>query len=296
MWTGLYASTNLRDGIRLGYIAQSGVNCALAVLSEDAASSSSDTLLEPWALSKELSWNSVELFDNGRFQVELIDLAGKIAINRLITEDGDYNEAQKAFLARFLSQERFGLEEEAVGNLIDVIKDWIDPDEEVTRFGAESGYYQLLETPYACANRPVDSLSELRRVKGMTDALFFGDDDDQAGISEYLTVYGDGKININTADPLVLLALSDDMDMDMVQDMVDYRMDKKNDLTNPEWYRNIPGMGHVTIDPDLIKTTGDYFEVRSAGVIEGETMFRQTTAVVRRKDGSAIRIVAWKAE
>jgi general secretion pathway protein K len=296
MWAGLYASANLRDGISLDFVARSGVNCALAVLSEDASSSSSDSLKEPWARSKELSINSVGLFEHGRFQVEISDLSGKIPINRLINENGEYNEARKMLLTRFLSLERFGLEPEAIGNLIDAIKDWIDPDDEVTRFGAENGYYQSLENPYACGNGPIDSLGQLHLVKGMTDALFFGSDDNGSGISKHLTVYGDGRININTADPLVLRALSDDIDTDMVQDMMAYRLDEKNDLTDPEWYRKIPGMGDVTIDPDLIKTSSDYFEIWSAGMAEAESMTRQTTAVVRRKGGSSIQIVAWKAE
>jgi general secretion pathway protein K len=296
MWTGLYASANLRDGIRLGCMTRSGVNCALAVLSEDAASSSSDSLLEPWALSKELSLSSARLFEQGRFQVEITDLCGRVAINCLINADGGYNETQKAFLARFLGLDRFGLEPDAVEDLMDAIKDWIDPDDETTRFGAESGYYQSLEDPYACPNGPVDSLGQLRLVKGMTDALFFGGPDTQGGIGDYLSVWGDGKININTADPVVLLALSDDMDMEMVQEMMDYRLDEANDLTDPDWYRNIPGMGHVIIDPDLIKTSSDYFEVCAEGMIEGEEIRRRITAVVRRKEGSSVQIVSWKAE
>ena len=296
MWAGLYSSANLRDGTRLDIIARSGIHCALAVLSEDASTSSSDSLNEAWARSKELSFNSVELFEQGRFQVDISDLCGKIPINRLIGENGEYNEAQKMLLTRFLGLERFGLEPEAVGNLIDAIKDWIDADDEPTRFGAESGYYQSLEKPYACGNKPMDSLDELRLVKGMTDALFFGKDDTGGGISDHLTVYGDGRININTAGPLVLRALSEDIDTEMVQDMMDYRLDEKNDLTDPGWYRKITGMGHVTIDPDLIKTSTDYFEVQSSGMAEAESMSRQVTSVVKRGEGSAIQIVAWKAE
>jgi len=296
MWAGLYSSANLRDGIRLGLIARSGTHCAMAVLSEDASSSSSDSLQEAWARSKELSLNSVEMFEQGRFQVEISDLSGKICINRLVNENGEYNEPRKMLLTRFLSLERFGLEPEAVGNLIDAIKDWIDADHEVTRFGAENGYYQSLEHPYACWNKPMESLDQLRHVKGMTDDLFFGSADDGAGISDSLTVYGDGRININTAGPLVLRALSDDIDTEMVHDMMAYRLDTENDLTDPEWYRKIRGMGHVTIDPDLIKTSSDYFEIRSAGMAETESMSREVTSVVKRGEGSSIQIVAWKAE
>ena len=61
MWSDLYSSANLRDGIRLRFIARSGVNCALAVLSEDSSSSDSDSLQEAWANAKELSLNSEKI-------------------------------------------------------------------------------------------------------------------------------------------------------------------------------------------------------------------------------------------
>jgi len=293
MWAGLYSSANLRDGIRLGLIARSGINCALAVLSEDASAGSSDSLTETWAQSKELSLNSTAMFENGRFDVSIADLSGKIQINRLVNENGEYNEAQKTLLTRFLSLESFSLEPEAVGNLVDAVKDWIDPDSEVTRFGAENGYYQSLEAPYACKDGPMDSPGQLRLVKGMTGDLFFGSDNNP-GISDHLTVYGDGRININTAGPLILRALSEDIDAEMVQEMMAYRLNEKNDLTDPGWYRNVPGMGHVTIDAALIKTSSDYFEIRSVGM--ADAMSRQATAVVKREGGSSIRIVAWKTE
>jgi len=95
MWSDLYSSANLRDGIRLRFIARSGVDCALAVLSEDSSSSDFDSLKETWANSKELSLNSVTMFENGHFQVEISDLCGKIQVNRLINQDGKYNETQK---------------------------------------------------------------------------------------------------------------------------------------------------------------------------------------------------------
>ncbi len=55
-------------------------------------------------------------------------------------------------------------------------------------------------------------------------------------------------------------------------------------------------MGHVTIDPGLIKTSSDYFEVRSTGLSETGTLSSVVAAVVRRKGGSGIQIVSWGAE
>ncbi len=293
MWSDLYSSANLRDGIRLRFIARSGVNCALAVLSEDSSSSDSDSLQEAWANAKELSLNSVTMFENGHFQVEVSDLSGKIQVNRLINEDGTYNEAQKKLLMRFLGSEQFRLDSGEVGNLIDAIKDWIDPDDDVTRFGAENGYYQSLENPYSCKNGPLESLGQMLLIKGVTRELFYGDEH-LPGISSYLTVYGDGKININTADSLVLRSLADDLDTEMVSDMIEYRLDEGNDLKDPGWYRKVPGMGDTAIESELIKTASPYFEIESAGI--SEAMNKRVAAIVKREDGKPIQILAWKVE
>ena len=293
MWADLYSSANLRDGIRLRFIARSGLNCAFAVLSEDASANDVDSLQEAWANSEELSLHSVTMFENGHFQVKITDLSGKIQVNQLIDKNGKYNKAQKKLLRRFLSSKQFRLDSEEVGNLIDAIKDWIDPDDEVTRFGAENGYYQSLERPYTCKNGPIDSLSQMLLIKGITKELFYGSKD-RPGISNYLTVYGDGRININTADPLVLSSLSDDIDMEMAADMVEYRLDDGNDLKDPAWYRKVPGMGDVAIESALIKTASPYFAIESTGITE--TINKRVAAIIKRKGGKSIQVLAWKVE
>ena len=293
MWSDLHSSSNLRDGIRLRFIARSGVNCALAVLSEDASSSGSDSLQETWANSKALSSNSVTMFENGHFQVEISDLSGKVQVNRLITKDGKYNEAQKMLFTRLLSSEQFQLNSEEVGNLIDAIKDWIDSDDDVTRFGAENGYYQSLENPYSCKNGPVESLGQMLLIKGMTKELFYGNEH-VPGISNHLTVYGDGMININTADSLVLSSLSDDIDMEMAKDMLTYRLDEGNDLKDPGWYRKVQGMADTTIEPGLIKTSSPYFEIESSGI--SGAMNKKVAAIIKREGEKPVQVLAWKVE
>lgn len=51
----------------------------------------------------------------------------------------------------------------------------------------------------ACHNAPLDTVHELLLVPGMTAALF-------DALAPYITIYGNGAININTADPIVLRA------------------------------------------------------------------------------------------
>ncbi len=292
MRSDLYSATNLRDGFSLACIARSGLNCALALLTEDGLRTDLDSLQEPWASSKTLSSTSADMFEQGRFEVEVIDLSGKIPINRLVDEKGVSDAKQRDLLRRFLISEPFKLAPEAADNLLDAIKDWMDPDHEVTRFGAENAYYQGLDSPYQCRNGPFQFLEELLLVRGMTRELFYGTGE-RPGLSKYLTVQGDGKININTAAPLVLRSLFPEIDEEAVGRMVEYRMDEANDLKDPKWYKNVPGVSHVDIDPGLITTATTYFEIRSQGV--KDEMKKTLTAVVMRSKGT-LRILSWKIE
>jgi len=291
MRSNLHAAANLSDGIKLGCIARSGFNGALAVLYEDASSGDVDTLREPWAHARIISENSASLFDEGRFLLEIADLSGRIQINQLVHQNGNYNDTQKSLLVRFLGFPEFDLDPEEVENIADAIKDWIDSDDDTTEFGAEDSYYRALERPYPCKNAPFEFLEELLLVRGITEELFYGTEE-RPGISLYLSTYGDdGKININTAGPLVLRALSDQIDQERAEDMVAYREDEDNDLSDPGWYRNVPGMSEVSIDSSLLTISSTYFEIASEG-LKG-TMSKRIKGVVERKE-EKLQVLSWK--
>lgn len=61
-------------------------------------------------------------------------------------------------------------------------------------------YYSQLEFPYAPKHRPYERLEELLLVRGM-------DQDRYARLKDYVTIYGLGAVNINTASRPVLAAL-----------------------------------------------------------------------------------------
>lgn len=292
MRSGLEETANIRDGVKMGYIAKSGFNYALAVLDMDTAEGSVDSLHDIWADSKILSESAGSLFDDGRIDLKISDQSAKIQINRLVDKNGEYDAVQKGLLTRFLRSAVFGLSSEEVDNIVDAIKDWIDSDSEVTRFGAEDTYYKTLEKPYACKNAPLEFVEELLFVRGITKELFYGTEE-KPGISDYLTTYGDGTININTADPLILMALSDDMDEGVVEEIVSYRDDEENDLSDPAWYKTLPGMGDVAISNDLLTTTSTYFEVMSEGV--RDNMATRISGIVKRTEGE-LETLSWKVE
>jgi general secretion pathway protein K len=297
MRSDLHAAVNLRDGIELGCIARSGFQCALAVLYEDANDNEFDSLHETWAYTKAISSFSASIFEEGRFVVEITDLSGRIQLNNLVKWSQDdrtwiHDPNQQKVLKRFLSSEEFDLEPEDVDDIIDAIKDWIDPDDDQTEFGAENSYYQSMEPAYSCRNGPFRELEELLLVKGITKELFYGTTE-KPGISNYLSVYGNGEININTADPLVLASLHEGIDEERAQEMVAYREDEENVLSSDTWYKDALGTRELTIESGLITIESTHFEIRSEGF--KETISKRVTGTVERKrKEKTLTVLSWK--
>ena len=84
--------------------------------------------------------------------------------------------------------------------LAQAIADWRDRDELRRSNGAERADYLRAGRPVLPEDGPFGSVETLRFVIGMTDSLF-------AVVSPYLTVVGDGGVNLNVASRPVLLAL-----------------------------------------------------------------------------------------
>jgi general secretion pathway protein K len=73
----------------------------------------------------------------------------------------------------------------------------------------EDAWYQLLPKPYKRKNAAYDSLEELHMVRGITDDFWstFIDTDPNDPRKRDMTVWGQGAVNINTANALTLYAL-----------------------------------------------------------------------------------------
>lgn len=115
-------------------------------------------------------------------------------------------------------------ERDAAGNfhtrqqICAAIIDWTDTDADTAacdlsgqnvQTGAEDGYYQMLDEPYERKNAGFDSLEELHLVRGISDDFWatFVEPDPYKPEGRVLTVWGQGKVNVNTANPQTILAL-----------------------------------------------------------------------------------------
>jgi general secretion pathway protein K len=231
--------------------------------------------------------------------MNIIDHSGRLQVNSLLIKQEDQwivNEEQEKIWINLLSAEEFELGEEEAKGIVEAVVDWIDENDDALGFGgAESSYYQGLETPYAPRNGPMEFVEELLLVRGITPELYYGTAE-IPGLATLVTPYArDGKININTADPLVLGALSEQIEPDMVDGMLTYRDYEDSDLTNPEWYKWAPGFpGDIIIPPTLITTSSSYFEISTEVVME--KMRKKVRGMVARGPGSRTEIIYWKIE
>lgn len=118
----------------------------------------------------------------------LTDEESKININ---TADTDTLKRLFELVAEISSNEASALAASVV--------DWRDADSLSAPDGAEESYYGFLNPPYPCKNSDFQVLEELLVVKGFTSELY-------EKIQGFITVYGEGRVNINTASLPVILA------------------------------------------------------------------------------------------
>lgn len=300
------ASVNVYRKTTLTQMAASGIHSAMAMLAKDRLESQVDSVQEDWADPEKIAELFTPVtFEDGEVSVVITDERSRIQVNALVNLPGhEYNTAQEHLwnrLLEFLTAHYEPLEEMETNALIESLKDWIDSgdDDAITGLnGAESDYYSDLEPPYECRNAPLDHLGDLSRIKGFPPGLFSSDfGEDMPSVSDLLTVHGavlagnqeytfDGRININTADLLVLSAVLPDGYETYAQDMVDYRLESDaegyiNDLSSLTWYKDIPGLEDVTIDADIITNVSDLFRITATATLDEAVL--TTVAVVLRE-------------
>lgn len=188
------------------FIARSGITQALAELKRDAKSSGYDGLNETWA-------NSPEVFQerkvgDGYFSVShpvnregITGTAETVLLYGLVDEERkiNLNSAPPQHLIN-LFEEQAGLTPSESKSIANCIIDWRDAGDEPREDGAENSFYQSRPNSYACKNDKFEVLEELLLVKGMTSEIF-------NKVKDYLTVCGEGKVNINTASLAALKAI-----------------------------------------------------------------------------------------
>jgi len=222
---------------------------------------------------------------NGDCLITVTEENGKLNVNLLKDKNGRLNRTRIDQLLRLidlLNREHRGDSHIGYG-LVPSIIDWTDSDDQVTclpfikheNLGAESDYYADLNPPYQSRNNSLNTTEELLLVKGVTPQVF-------DRIREYVTVKGDGKVNINCASKLVIESLSERMDPALAKMIVDRRKIKPfGSITE---LQDVPGMidsiYYKIKETATVGPTEQYYHVTSQGNVD--RMSRIVAAILRR--------------
>ncbi|MBW2277686.1 MAG: general secretion pathway protein GspK, partial [Deltaproteobacteria bacterium] len=148
--------------------------------------------------------------EGGEFAVVIVDEDSKINVNlagdqrrrkRMVDQLSMLvaHEMYDDLFDRPLPDGSYAAREDVICEIID----WADPDEDLCdNSGSEDpSFYQSLDVEYYRKNAPFDSLDELHFVRGVDDDFWsaFVDPDPEDPEQRVLTIWGKGKVNVNTA-------------------------------------------------------------------------------------------------
>lgn len=246
--------------LQAGYVLRSGISTAMVFLDKDARESVIDTLNEIWA-------QDVKDFPvgDGTVSVRVDDEAARFNVNTLVSPQGNVN--RKAV-------ERFA-------RLLRVIGD----DDSLAPRAAE--WLRSTREPLSYAFRDP---SEILLVPGVTRETF-------ERLSRHVTVATDRgnpkTINVNTVSREVLAALSPELTGPLVDRIIGHRT--RTPFTDIGDLKKVQGVNDAVLltFSDIVDVRSSTFSVRAEAKVAD--VVQRGSAVVRR-DGSDVRLVAWKED
>lgn len=315
MKTEMMLARNANNEAELEWIGRSGVEYAKWVLAANCAPF--DSLNQVWAggdsdlcaTNPPLSLVQKEVpIGHGSFTWKITDMESKANINMCIAPGPGERLLEQGLVMA-------GVDSGEMTALKGAIIDWIDADDQTHLDGAENAYYHGLNPPYDAKNGPIDDLSELLLVKGVTPDLYWGptSTNHQAGIIQQqlartgfgnqpnavpqnpvglvdlFTPLSSGRINVNTASAEVL-QLVPGIDAMMAQAIVAGRQgeDDGSGLLGPypnvEAVRRIPEVSPVALNGIRQFCTHESRTFRVEITARINNYSREFVATVRRGD------------
>jgi general secretion pathway protein K len=258
--------------------ARAGLNIAIAAVRDSNSVATGNGCPGP------LSGESVFPVGDGDCSVSITPENSKLNVNLLKDKNGKLDRARIDQMLRLIDLlNKQDSDHEPIGyGMVPAIIDWVDSDDQVTclpfvsrqNLGAESDYYNNLDAPYSCRDGPLATVEELLLVKAVTPELF-------SGIRDYITVRGNGKVNINFASKPVIESLSEKMDPILAQMIIDRRDIKPFDAITE--LREVPGITdeiYTTVREMVTVDSSEYYHVIAKGTAGG--LSRTIVAIVQK--------------
>jgi general secretion pathway protein K len=187
--------------------------------------------------------------------------------------------------------------------IADSIIDWRDENDYPLTYGAEDAYYQSLENPYPCKNAPFDLADELLLVRGITDEIFYGGGEENApALKDLLTVWGDGKINVNTAREEILLTVPGVRE-EIMESIIERRAGPDGDegteddepFESMESLKDVHGITAAEYEKlkSYCKVASSHFIIEARALSKKSNFCKKVTTVLKR-EGNSFMVLMWK--
>ncbi|MDZ7300439.1 MAG: general secretion pathway protein GspK [candidate division KSB1 bacterium] len=281
------------------WLARAGVQHAIAILLQEARKDSScDALSDAWAQNEALFKHVA--CGEGFFEIAHLppeDSLGRKPVYGLVDENRklNLNRMPADILLRLP-----GMNPEKVAALLD----WRDADNLPHEGGAEDSYYMALASPYPCKDGDLDFVEELALVRGFTA-------EDVQRLSPLVTVYGDGRVNLNTAPAAVLEALG--LPRELAQRIVKRRRgaDGKPGTADDIIFKDASAIVSVLqqqealtpadqmlvnrlVAEQLLGVSSTHFTISVVGVTMNGQARKRITATVQRVNRERVKILNWQ--
>ncbi len=285
----------LDERAKLRLIADCGVKASIAKLKAGIVKNY-DSLKDDW--SNDLGAFKDINIDAGRYNICYNDKA----IDSGLTETRwgiadeerkiNINKASLSVLERLIHIV-LNLDEIEAQELAAAIVDWRDSDSELSIpiGSAEDSYYSGQGFPYEAKDANFEVLEEIVLVKGMSKEIF-------RQIKDYLTIYGSGRVNVNTAGRQVLFSLG--LNESIVEKILHFRGGKNepdslegNIFTEPlsivpqlSQYVNLSGTEVALLSgvaEQFLCTKSDNFMIRCVASLQNRKDTVELSCVATRK-------------
>jgi len=309
----LRLADHLQDRLKMYYLAKAGIERAIIELEVDETPGY-DSLNETWANSEEF-FKEVPLGDGYvtvSYQLEEeVSESQSVRESEEITLYGIMDESSKININKVPAEilrvllERIGeLERDEAIDIANAIIDWRDVDIITSPGGAEDKYYKNLELPYECKNGEFQVVEELLLVKGMAQEIF-------SKIKDIITIYGEGKVNINTASFATLHGLG--LSEDLASRIIEFRQgsDSETGTEDDNIFKTIGELRNIgplfteesnqinrLISLNMLAVKSDVFRINSSGILKrGKQQWRRSiVCIVKRQDKKTPQPIHWHEE
>jgi general secretion pathway protein K len=273
----------MKDSTRAYQLARSGVEIALELMARDE-DFEMDTFNEEWRKFGSVPLAEGIAEEGVSFYGGMVDENSRININLLRNSQGEIDEKREVQMRRLFRA--LGIKEERLNPVLD----WLDADDIERQDGAEGYFYQNLEEPYECANSPFLTVGQIFLVRGMREFERFGEKKNKK-LMDFLTIYSDGKINVNTAPKEVLESLGESMDSALASAIVEYRKEERFESVDD--LRKVAGM-----DDEVLAEIGEWITVKSSTFsIEAHVNSNGAVASIRaiaQRQGNKAKLIYWQ--